>query len=93
MVQSNINEYYWETIADLAERAKSNMEDGTEDESEAISQAIDDGLIYYVEQAYIIAYYMITYCPKWGDNIEWEEVYMMLYDDITEELERIKEEA
>lgn len=87
---SNINLYYEETIADLAERAKSYLEDGTEDESEAISKAINDGLIYYADQAYIVAYYMITYCPKWGENIDWDEVYMMLYDDITEELERIK---
>ena len=93
MTQSNINEYYWETIADLADRAKSNMEDGTEDESEAINQAMDDALIYYVDQAYIVAYYMITYCPKWGDNIDWEEVYMMLYDDIAEELEQLTKEA
>lgn len=88
--ESNINTYYEETIADLAERAKSNLQDGIEDESEAINQAIDDGLIYYVDQAYIVAYYMMTYCPRWGENINWEEVYMMLYDDITEELDYLK---
>lgn len=93
MTQSNINEYYWETIEDLAERAKSYMEDGTEDEGEAINQAIDNALIYYVDQAYIVSYYMITYCPRWGENLNFEEVSMMLYDDIAKELGQLNKEA
>ena len=90
---SNINIYYEETIKDLAERANSYIENGTEDEGEAINYAMDDALIYYVDQAYIVAYYMITYCPKWTDGINFDDVYMMLYDDIAEELQNLKKEA
>lgn len=89
---STMYENYQAIIKDLADRAHDYIKDGCEDETEAINQAIDDGLIYYEDQATILGGYIMTYCPKWGENINWEEVYMMLYDDIAEELERIKEE-
>lgn len=83
-------ENYNAIIRDLAERASDCIKDGEEDETEAINQAIDDGLIYYEDQATILGGYIMTYCPKWGDSIDWEEVYTMLYDDISAELETLK---
>ena len=88
---STMLDNYNAIISDLAERASDYFKDGEEDETEAINQAIDDGLIYYEDQAIILGGYICTYCPKWGDSIDWEEVYTMLYDDISEELQNIKE--
>lgn len=88
---STMLENYNNIINDLAERALDYIKDGTEDESEAINQAIDDGLIYYEDQATVIGGYIMSYCPRWGESIDWEEVYMMLYDDVCEELENLKE--
>lgn len=84
-------ENYNSIISDLAERASDCIKDGEEDESEAINQAIDDGLIYYEDQATILGGYIMTYCPRWGEAIDWEEVYDMLFNDISEELQNIKE--
>ena len=61
---------YNSIIKDLADRAHDYINADTEDETEAISQAIDDGLIYYEDQATIIGGYIMTYCPKWRDSID-----------------------
>ena len=82
---------YTDIINDLAGRAYDYIKDGTEDESEAINQAIDDGLIYYEDQGTVVAAYICTYCPKWSEPLDFEEIYMMLYDDISTELESLKE--
>ena len=75
-VEGNINSYYWELVASLAERAKDS--DGVE-RSEAIMQAIDDGLIYYTDQAQ-------QGFVKWGGEVAWDDIYDMLYNDINEEM-------
>lgn len=81
-VDSNINMYYEELVASLAERAKnSSMERG-----DAITQAIDDGLIYYADQAYIVAHALEQGLVEWGGNVAWDEIYDMLYNDINEEM-------
>ena len=82
---------YNDIINDLAERAYDYIKDGTEDENEAINQAIDDGLIYYEDQATVVGGYIVKYCPKWVDQLEWEDIYMMLYDDVSTELISLKE--
>lgn len=82
-VEGNINSYYWELVASLAERAKDS--DGVE-RDEAIMQAIDDGLIYYTDQAYIIAYALEQGFVKWGGEVSWDDIYDMLYNDISEEM-------
>lgn len=80
-VDSNINMYYEELVASLAERAKDS--DGS---SDAITQAIDDGLIYYADQAYIVAHALEQGLVEWGGEVAWDEIYDMLYNDINEEM-------
>lgn len=80
-VESNINMYYEELVVSLAERAKDS--DGSDD---AIAQAIDDGLIYYADQAYIMAHALEQGLIEWGGEVAWDEIYDMLYNDINEEM-------
>lgn len=88
-VESNIEMYYEELIKSIAERAFDDMKDGG-DEDECIWQAIDDGLIYYVDQAYVVANALQNGFISWGKTIEWDAIIDMLYSDVSEELETIK---
>lgn len=90
--ESNINTYYEELIADLAERAYDDLKNGGYgDESECIYQAIDDGLIYYADQAYILAHMLQGGFISWGESISWDVIFENLYDDVASELEELKE--
>lgn len=90
-VESNINMYYEELIGSLAERAYDIMKDGGYgDEDECIWQAIDDGLIYYCDQAYVVANALQNGFIQWNRTIEWDAVIDMLYSDVKEELETMK---
>lgn len=88
-VESNIDMYYEELIESLAERAYDGMKDGG-DEDECIWQAIDDGLIYYCDQAYVVANALQNGFISWGKTIEWDAIIDMLYSDVSEELEELK---
>ena len=88
-VESNINMYYEELIESLAERAYDSMKDGG-DEDECIWNAVDDGLIYYCDQAYILANALQDGFIEWGKTIEWDAISDMLYSDVKEELEEMK---
>lgn len=88
-VESNIEMYYEELISSLAERAYDDMKNGG-DEDECIWQAIDDGLIYYCDQAYVVANALQNGFISWGKTIEWDTIIDMLYSDVSEELETIK---
>lgn len=88
-VESNIEMYYEELISSLAERAFDDMKDGG-DEVGCIWQAIDDGLIYYCDQAYVVANALQNGFISWGKTIEWDTIIDMLYSDVSEELETIK---
>ena len=88
-VESNIEMYYEELISSLAERAFDDMKDGG-DEDECIWQAIDDGLIYYADQAYVVANALQNGFISWGKTIEWDAIIDMIYSDVSEELETIK---
>lgn len=86
--ESNINSYYWELIESLAERAKDNVKDGGYgDEDECVWNAMDDGLIYYADQAYVVAHALQEGYVSWGKTIEWDAIIDMLYSDIKEEME------
>ena len=89
--ESNINSYYEELVASLAERAIENCEawEGDQDESEPIWQALDDGLIYYTDQAYILAHALQNGFIEWGkdEGIRWDAITEMLYNDVVEEME------
>ena len=65
------------------------LKNGSE-EDEAIFQALDDGLIYYADQAYIIAHAVQNCLIEWGKDINWDEIWEDLYQDISEELDYLK---
>ena len=88
-VESNIEMYYEELIESIAERAYDDMKDGG-DEDECIWNAIDDGLIYYCDQAYVVANALQNGFINWGKTIEWDAIIDMLYSDVSEELGAIK---
>ena len=88
-VESNIEMYYEELISSLAERAFDSMKDGG-DEDECVWNAIDDGLIYYCDQAYVVANALQNGFISWGNTIEWDAIIDMLYSDVSKELETIK---
>ena len=88
-VESNIEMYYEELISSLAERAFDGMKNGG-DEDECIWQAIDDGLIYYADQAYVVANALQNGFISWGKTIEWDAIIDMLFSVVSEELETIK---
>ena len=90
-VGSNIEMYYEELIESIAERAYDSMKDGG-DEDEYIWQAIDDELIYYCDQAYVVANALQNGFISWGKTIEWDAIIDMLYSDVSEELEAMKKE-
>lgn len=90
-VESNINMYYEELVASMAERALDDIKNDVE-EDEAIMRAIDDGLIYYADQAYIVAHALQNGFIKWGQECEWDAIFEDLYADVSAELEELKEE-
>lgn len=90
-VESNINMYYEELVASMAERAADDIKNNVE-EDEAIMRAIDDGLIYYTDQAYIVAHALQNGFIKWGQECEWDAIFEDLYADVSAELEELKEE-
>ena len=90
-VESNINMYYEELVASIAERALDDIKNDVE-ESEAINQAIDDGLMYYADQAYIVAHALQNGFIKWGGEVEWDAIYEDLYADIADEIEYQRKE-
>lgn len=90
-VESNINMYYEELVASIAERAADDIKNDVE-EDEAIMRAIDDGLIYYTDQAYIVAHALQNGFIKWGQECEWDAIFEDLYADVSAELEELKEE-
>ena len=90
--ESNINTYYEELTASLADRAYDDLKNGGYgDESECIYQAIDDGLIYYADQAYILAHMLQGGFISWGEPISWDVIFENLYDDVASELDELKE--
>lgn len=93
-IESNINMYYEELVSSIAERAIENIKyrDADCDESEAINDAINDGLIYYADQAYIVAHALQNGFIKWGGEIEWDAIYEDLYADIADEIEYQRKE-
>ena len=90
-VESNIEMYYEELVGSIAERAYDDMKNGG-DKVECIWQAIDDGLIYYCDQAYVVANALQNGFISWGKTIEWDAIIDMLYSDVSEELETMKKE-
>lgn len=87
-VESNINMYYEELVASIAERAADDIKNGVE-EDEAIMRAIDDGLMYYADQAYVVAHALQNGFITWGQECAWDAISEDLYSDVSAELESI----
>lgn len=84
-----ICDHYYDIVKELADRViKYN---GIQDD-ERFFQAIDDGLIYKEDEAYIIANALENGTISWGYDVEWDAVNDMLYSDIMEEIRKIKGE-
>lgn len=87
-IKSNLNSYYEDLIESIAEYADENIKDGyAEDEYAAIFDAINDKIIYYCDQGYILAQAIVRGYAEWGKAIEWDQIYDMLYDDVKKDLE------
>ena len=92
MATSNINECYEELISSMAKRAYDNIKDGGYgDDSECIWQAIDDELIYYADQGYVLAMAICRGYISWYKEVNWDEITEMLYSDVQEEIDYLKE--
>lgn len=85
-IQSNINMYYKELVDSLKERREWVVEDDPKIEPfEAEARAMDDGLMYYVDQAYVLAEALMSGRIKWGEPVDWQNIYDMLIEDMNEE--------
>ena len=83
----SITEEYSELVGSLAERARLIMAEGAE-KSDAVRQAICDGLIYYDDEAIVIAHAFINGLIQWGKEVDWtvidEDLFEDVYNDVDE---------
>ena len=83
----SISEEYSELVGSLAERARLIMDEGAE-KSDAVRQAISDGLIYYDDEAIVIAHAFINGLIQWGKDVDWtvidEDLFEDVYNDVDE---------
>ena len=85
-IKSNLDSNYEEIIGGMAWYANEDIRDGVERE-EAIYQAIDNGLIFYADQASIVAQAILRGCIAWGENVDWEQINDMIYEDVAKKME------
>ena len=92
MINSNINSYYEELIESIAERVLDYDDINEENEIDYINEAIDSAFIYYQDQAYVLAHALLEgYVSFYGD-FNWDEINQMLFDDVSEEFHKQKQE-
>lgn len=85
-IQSNINMYYEELVEDLKERKQLEIEAEPGIEPfEAEARTMDDGLMYGVDQAYVLAQALLSGRIEWGKEVDWQDVYDMLIEDMNSE--------
>lgn len=85
-IKSNIDMYYEALIDDLKGRKQWMIEGNLDVEpSEAEARALDDGLMYYVDQAYILAQALMSGRIQWGEEVDWQAIYDMLIEDMNGE--------
>lgn len=81
----NLNLYYEELISNMRERMqREEKEDPSVEHCEARARAWDEGLMYYQDQACIVAYAIMQGVIKWGEPVNWDDVYNMLCEDMEE---------
>lgn len=92
---SNINLYYESLVEDYAATAKMWMqeqEDNDEeygydyDENNAVDRTLDDQFIYGTDEAYVLAHAYVNGFFRWGEEIDWGEIYQQLREDVYNEL-------
>jgi len=71
-----------DVIRDLVDRAQSIIDEGEEDTSEAVRQAIDEGLIYTDDILSLLRYYGTI-----SDNEIIQSYYDELFDDVIKDVE------
>lgn len=94
-IKSNINMYYESFIDDLAECAKTWLNDNKDydvDEVQAVSYAIDNNWIYHVDHAYVLAYAYLEGYAVWGGDVDWVHIGEMVWQDTYNELKNKLEE-
>lgn len=86
-----ISKEYDAIIDELADRARSIKSENKElDDDECVRQAIDDGLYYTDDRAYILAWALENGTITWGADIDWWAIETMLIEDILEEMKGAK---
>lgn len=87
-IQSNIETYYEEQVEFAVETALTCIRDDHEDEETALHYAIDNAFyIYGCDHAYTIAHAYNEGLIKRGEQIDWEAIDLMIYDDVYRELQ------
>lgn len=85
-IQSNINLYYTQVVKAMKERKQAEIEEEPDIEPyEAEARALDNGLMYYVDQAYVVAQALLSGRIEWGKEVDWQDVYDMLIEDMNSE--------
>lgn len=82
-----IRNNYDAIIGELVDRARSIKSENKELDDDAVRQAIDDGLYYTDDRAYILAWALENGTITWGAPVEWWAVEDMLREDILAEME------
>ena len=90
--RSNIEKYYEELIESIAERVLDYDNINEENEIDYINESIDSGLIFYQDQAYVLAHALLQGYIKFYAEFNWDEIYQMLLDDVSEEFHKQKQE-
>lgn len=78
---------FLEIIDDLVDRALENCEGNKKELSDAVLQAIDEGLIYSKDQKEVLEYYAIDEGTKFNDILEdlFNDVYSIARNVIEED--------
>lgn len=70
-----------------------NVENGSGRAEELILEAIDNDLIYYSDQALVISTMVERGVIKWGETIDWCEIFEEVRNDVIVEIENLQERA
>lgn len=92
--ESNINLYYEEQIASIAEHVMERVDEIHKEDPEReidnlndiIIEEIDTASIYYADQAYYLAKYHLNN-GNLSDSIAWTDVWDMVFNDVEAEVD------
>lgn len=94
-IKSNINLYYEQQVEFAVETAITCIKDDHDDERNAMEYAIGNAFYtYYADQAYVLARAFMDGIIRWGEEVDWQAINEMIWDDVYNELQdKLKEEA